>query len=75
MNLEGRRYKAYIHNYEGLYKKSTQEMSIIRENDLNLSFLCKPYGNPFLFSLTPLVKSIEEDIQSKMAIVWIPLEG
>ena len=49
MDLKGRRHKTYIHNSEGLYKKSTQEMSIIRENDLNLSFLFKPYGNPFLF--------------------------
>ena len=50
----------YRHNYEGFY-----EMSINRgEDDHNKRCPCKPCGNYLLYSLSLLVKSFEEKIQS-----------
>ena len=54
----------FRHNYEGLYEKTSCQMSINRgENDHNSRCPCKPYENSLLSSHSLLVKSFEEEIQ------------
>ena len=54
----------YIHNYEGFYKKSINEMFINkRRMTKSQKCPCKPCENSLLYSLSLLVKSFEEEIQ------------
>ena len=53
----------YRHNYEGLYEKSTYQMSINRGEQSEIKVPMQACGNSLLPSLSLLVKSFDKDIQ------------
>ena len=58
------------HNYEGFCKMFAYSISINEGRPTNLRCPCKPSENSLLFSLSLLVKSMEEKIQL-FGLVWI----